>query len=73
MALAQPVSQITPQSYDVRKIGRADIRESLAQGWDDFLERRGDLIFIGILYPLIGIFAAVVALNGPWLPLFVPR
>jgi uncharacterized membrane protein len=72
MAVAQPVSQVASQTYEVREIHAADIRESLLQGWDDFLARRGDLIFIGILYPLIGIFAAIIAFNGPWLPLFVP-
>ncbi|MFD1611310.1 DUF2189 domain-containing protein [Sphingomonas tabacisoli] len=73
MAIAQSAGSVAaPSSYEVRKISSADVRESLAQGWDDFLEHRGDLIFVGILYPLIGLFAAVVAFQGPWLPLFVP-
>ena len=73
MAVAQSVDHVAaPTSYEVRKITGADIRESLAQGWDDFMERRGDLIFVGILYPLIGLFAAIIAFQGPWLPLFLP-
>lgn len=72
MAIARPVVRVATPSYEVRRITGRDIRESLAQGWDDFMEHRGDLIFVGILYPLIGIFAAVVAFQGPWLPLFVP-
>ena len=72
MAIARPVPQVSAPAYEVRKISSADIRESLRQGWDDFMAKRGDLLFIGILYPLIGLFAAIVAFNGPWLPLLVP-
>ncbi|HYZ48154.1 MAG TPA: DUF2189 domain-containing protein [Sphingomonas sp.] len=73
MAVAQPVvGQVASESFEVRRISSSDVRESLAQGWDDFLSKRGDLIFIGILYPLIGLFAAIVAMQGPWLPLFMP-
>jgi len=72
MAIAQPAGQVAAPVYEVRKISSTDVRESLAQGWDDFLSKRGDLIFVGILYPMIGLFAAVVAFQGPWLPLFVP-
>ncbi|WP_371416703.1 DUF2189 domain-containing protein [Sphingosinicella sp. BN140058] len=58
--------------FEVRSITAKDIRESLAQGWSDFLEKRGDLIFIGIIYPLIGVVTAAVALGGSLLPLFFP-
>lgn len=60
------------RSFEVRRIGSGEIRESLAQGWDDFLARRGDLIFIGILYPLIGLAAAFFFLGGNLLHLFFP-
>src|SRR3546814_2738854 len=33
---------------------------------------RGDLIFLGLLYPLIGVVAATVTLGGTLLPLFFP-
>src|SRR4051794_39361674 len=56
----------------VRKIGAADLNASLRQGWDDFKAMRGDLIFLGLLYPLIGFAAAVFTLNGPLLPFFFP-
>ena len=48
MAIAQPVDHVADPTFDVREISTADIRESLAQGWDDFLSKRGDLIFVGI-------------------------
>lgn len=58
--------------YEVRSIGPQDIRESLAQGWADFLDKRGDLIFVGLIYPLIEILAAMVALGGSLIPFFFP-
>jgi uncharacterized membrane protein len=56
----------------VCKIGTDDLRASLKQGWDDFMAMRGDLIFLGLLYPLIGFAGAVFTLNGPLLPFFFP-
>jgi uncharacterized membrane protein len=48
------------------------VNASLADGWRDFMEMRGDIIFLMILYPLIGIVAAVALTGGPLLPLFLP-
>jgi len=56
----------------VRKVGAGDLSRSLADGWRDFMEMRGDIIFLMILYPLIGIVAAIATLGGPLLPLFLP-
>lgn len=56
----------------IREIGVGDLKRSLAQGWDDFLDRRGDIIFIGLIYPLIGLIAATVMLGGSLLPMFFP-
>lgn len=57
---------------DVRRIGTADLRWALAEGWRDFREKRGDLIFAGLLYPVICIVTVVVTFNDPLLPLFFP-
>ena len=56
----------------IRKISGADINASLADGWRDFMKMRGDIIFLMILYPLIGLVAAVALTGGPLLPLFLP-
>ena len=56
----------------VRKIGASDLRAALSEGWDDFMDMRGDIIFLMILYPLIGIVVALAALGSPLLPLFLP-
>jgi uncharacterized membrane protein len=36
------------------------------------MEMRGDILFLAILYPLIGIAAAVATVGSPLLPLFLP-
>jgi uncharacterized membrane protein len=56
----------------VRRISGDDLNAALAEGWADFLEMRGDIIFLAILYPLIGVAAAVATLGSPLLPLFLP-
>jgi len=56
----------------VREIGAADLQSSLRAGWDDFLAMRGDILFLGLLYPLIGIAAAVLTTNMPLIPFLFP-
>lgn len=56
----------------IRRIGARDLDWALAEGWKDFRAKRGDLLFIGLLYPLICLIAAVVTFNDPLLPLFFP-
>ncbi len=56
----------------VRKISDSDLMQSLAEGWRDFMEMRGDIIFLALIYPLIGIVAAVLSIGSPLLPLFLP-
>lgn len=59
-------------AHPVRRIDTSDLRLALRQGWDDFLAMRGDLIFLGLIYPLVGLVAAGVTLGGSLLPLFFP-
>ena len=56
----------------VRKITSHDLREVLKEGLADFLEKRGDIIFLVMIYPLIGLGAAIVSLGGNLLPLLYP-
>jgi uncharacterized membrane protein len=60
------------QIAEVRTIGDADLREALRQGWADLMDRRGDLMFIGLIYPAVGLIAAVVSLSGSLAHLFFP-
>ncbi|MGG5822978.1 DUF2189 domain-containing protein [Falsiroseomonas sp. HW251] len=56
----------------VRTIGLSDLREALRRGWDDFMETPTQLVFLGVIYPLIGLVAARAAAGGSLLPLFYP-
>jgi uncharacterized membrane protein len=64
--------QVASDIPEIRQIDVSDLRWALAEGWKDFLEKRGDLIVIGLLYPLICLVAAAVTFNDPLLPLFFP-
>lgn len=67
----QTTAAAAPQ-VPVKTISAADLRAALREGFSDFLDKRGDLLFIGLLYPLIGLVAATVSLGGALLPLFFP-
>lgn len=56
----------------VRQITNQDLRFSLKAGYADFLAMRGDLLFAGLLYVLVGALAAVVATSGNLLPFLFP-
>ena len=56
----------------IRRITTADLDWSLREGWSDFQEKRGDLIFVALLYPAIGLIASAFALNDAALPLVFP-
>lgn len=56
----------------IRRIGEADLNWALSEGWKDFSAKRGDIVFLALLYPLVGLAAAVMAVNERFLPLFFP-
>lgn len=58
-------------SLAVRRIGLADLRYALAKGYEDFGSNRTDVIFLCVLYPLVGLVLAWLASgNGMWQLLF---
>lgn len=73
MAATQTVypSDAAPE-IPVRKIKPGTLDAVLREGYRDFLDHRGDLIVVGIIYPIIGFAAAAVALGGALIPLFFP-
>ncbi len=60
------------EDIEIRTIGLADLRIALGQGWQDFLSKRGDLIILGFIYPVVALLAALVTSNASVLPLAVP-
>ena len=56
----------------VRTINDDDLRSSLRQGWEDFRDLRGDLVFAGLIYTFIGLAAVVMTTSRPLMPFFFP-
>jgi uncharacterized membrane protein len=56
----------------VARIGSAELREVLAKGYDDFGAYRTDVIFLCVIYPLVGLVLARVAFGEGMLPLLFP-
>lgn len=60
------------EEIHIRKIGLHDLRTALAQGWEDFLAKRGDMVFAGIIYAAMMLLAGLYAQNRSILPLIFP-
>src|ERR1700746_865829 len=56
----------------IRRIGVADLGLALAKGYDDFAAYRADVIFLCVVYPLIGLVMARLAFGYDLLPLIFP-
>ncbi len=56
----------------VRALTTADLDWALREGWADFKAKRGDLILIPFIYPLVGVLASVFAFNANLFPLVFP-
>src|SRR5271169_2207175 len=57
---------------EVRSIRIADLGEALARGLDDFAAYRTDVIFLCVVYPLVGLVLARLAFGYDLLPLIFP-
>jgi len=56
----------------VRKIGMSDIKDALAKGIDDFRAFPTHVIFLSIIYPIVGLVLAGLTLSYDLLPLLFP-
>ena len=56
----------------VRHIRIVDLRDVLARGLDDFAAYRTDVIFLCVIYPLVGLVLARLAFGYDLLPLLFP-
>ncbi|MDF0545980.1 DUF2189 domain-containing protein [Sphingobium sp. H39-3-25] len=68
---------ISPQlsstrTFKLRHIGVADLHWALRAGLNDFLTLRGDIVFAGIIYPIVALLAASFALDRNLVPLIFP-
>ncbi|MDO9707475.1 DUF2189 domain-containing protein [Paracraurococcus lichenis] len=56
----------------IRRIGTDDLRAALREGWEDFLNNPTQLVFLCVLYPIVGLVAARAMSGGELLPLLWP-
>ena len=56
----------------VRRIKAADLRDVLARGFSDFGANRTDVIFLCVMYPVIGLVLGRLAAGYEMLPLLFP-
>jgi uncharacterized membrane protein len=71
-ATTVPASPKSRAGIPVRTITNADADAALREGWADFMDMRGDLIFVGLIYVLVGVVAATAIMGGPLLALLFP-
>jgi uncharacterized membrane protein len=56
----------------IRRIGVADLKDALARGWEDFKASRTDVIFLCVIYPLVGLILGGIFSGYDLLPLLFP-
>jgi uncharacterized membrane protein len=57
---------------EVQRIAAADLKSVLKQGWADTLAFRTDVLFLALLYPLIGLMLITLAFHYELIPLVFP-
>ena len=56
----------------VRRIEFSDLRDALRAGYEDFGQHRSDVLFLCLLYPVVGLLFARAASGNGFLPLVFP-
>jgi len=64
MAIAEGIGGgAAPTTIPVRRISTQDLDAALREGFADFTSKRGDLVFVGLIYPIVGFLVSMAALN----------
>ncbi len=61
-----------PANPVIRKISLADVKDAVVRGVDDFTAAPTQLIFLTIIYPIVGLFLARLTFGYDVLPLLFP-
>jgi uncharacterized membrane protein len=56
----------------IRRIGMNDLADALKMGWRDFMEMPSHLMFLAIIYPIVGVFLAAWTSGAGALPMLFP-
>jgi uncharacterized membrane protein len=65
-------AESAPELPVVRTIGPADLREALAKGLEDFWAMPTHVVFLGVIYPVIGLALARAMFGYDLVPLLYP-
>lgn len=60
------------QPPEVRTLTQDDLRIALRKGYEDFKRFRSDVMFLVIIYPIIGVCLSVIAFHQALLPMLFP-
>jgi len=66
------IADLHVKPLKVRRIDAADLKDALTKGFDDFWAKPSHLLFLGVIYPLAGIFLGRLAVGYDVLPLLFP-
>lgn len=69
---AENLSSYQHISTDVRHIHRSDLKAALRAGWQDFLAKPSHILFLGLIYPILGFIFARLTSNMNLIPLIYP-
>ena len=74
MAPTQTISgdDLHPVRPTIRRIGVADLFDALRKGLDDFTAMPSHVVFLSLIYPIVGLFFGRLALGYDMLPLVFP-
>lgn len=65
-------ADVSPAHPKIRTIALADLRGILARGLDDFAARPTHIVFLGLIYPILGFILARMTFGYDVLPLLFP-
>ena len=71
-AYARPETAFGGVALRVRRISAADLVDCLRAGMSDFLRHPSQLIFLALIYPIVGLFLARLSFGQDVLPLLFP-
>ena len=62
----------TQEHIGVRKISVSDLTDALRRGIDDFMVKPSHIVFLCLIYPIVGVFLAAWTSGNNALPLLFP-
>jgi uncharacterized membrane protein len=71
-AVHRPDTALPAELPVVRRIEMADLKDALAKGFQDFVTYRTDVLFLGVIYPIIGLVIARLVIGQGMFPLLFP-